>query len=309
MSKRFTDRIYAYGIKAGLPYGLLRGIVDTWDRTGNIFDTAKRRRAASLLLADSKWRGYFPRDTNVRPFAPGEIPGLDRLVEIGQKIRSDRKRAADHGADLGKPHPFEMHLTAKDFKEYPEILEIALSRPLIDIVTDYFGAVPRLAYADIWVSPKWPLDNVPFNSQQFHLDKPHFGIATLFLNLSEVGVDNGPFTFFPADTTRKICKRIKYEKRYHAAKGYVSDEEVIEAADGEPLIEVTGPVGAGAFADPTEILHYGSRCRKGERVVFVMRFIPGYRNWKNYTRHFVTRPEADPNIVQLVLADTPALAN
>ncbi|MDP6172746.1 MAG: hypothetical protein QGF09_01090, partial [Rhodospirillales bacterium] len=45
----------------------------------------------------------------------------------------------------------------------------------------------------------------------------------------------------------------------------------------ENLFALTGPAGAGAICDTSTCLHYGSRCRSGERVSVVFRYAPAHK--------------------------------
>lgn len=59
---------------------------------------------------------------------------------------------------------------------------------------------------------------------------------------------------------------------YRWAEGRISDEHVFEHCSSSDLYELTGPAGSGVIVDTTNSLHYGSRARQSDRIVFMFQF-------------------------------------
>ncbi len=277
LKQRLTNRIYRNGLESGLPYGLLSGcaeILDVLDRPRDFF---LRRQVATELLADSRRRGFMPRDAGYCRFAAGELEGFDRLTEIAQSIYREREQSGPLLEPDGDLSPMALLLKSGDFDRWPEILEIALGRDLIEIVSDYLGAIPQLDNIDLWVSRPNVRPEGPYGSQQFHLDKPDRHYLSVFLNVFDVGEENGPFSFFPAEETSEICDRTSYFRHYYSDDGRLDDQTVFSAVEREKMAQFVGPQGAGGMVDTSKCLHFGSRCQAGQRVLFVITFLPAHK--------------------------------
>ncbi len=170
-----------------------------------------------------------------------------------------------------------MLLQEQDFARYPEILKVALGGPVVEIITSYLGAIPRLDNIDLWVTEPNVDAGGPFGSQLYHLDKPEQHYVSLFVNVFEVTEKNGPLTFLPAQITDQVRRETSYEKIYYHGNGRLSDDELMRHIKPENFVRLTGPSGAGGIVDTSECFHCGSRCAAGRRVVFVMRFMPAHK--------------------------------
>ncbi len=82
----FKSYLFHYGLKFGLPFRLLRRFADFCDASKSPREFLERKRIASELLSNSQWTGFLKRESASRQFRSGEIPGLDRLAEIGREI-------------------------------------------------------------------------------------------------------------------------------------------------------------------------------------------------------------------------------
>lgn len=271
---RTKRRLLAYGLRCGLPYGLLRWTNRCLDTIAHPLDTWRRKQEASRLLKGSDWADTVSRDKAWRAFGPGELPGVGPIIEAGREIfeRKSKEGLPDRGGN-----PFHMLCAPEDLARHPEMIEAALSSPLVDIATSYFGSVPKLAYMDVWVS-RPNVEDTPFHSQRYHLDKMDVGILTLFIMLKDCGEEDGPFVLLPADISRDVCRATGYASISALGDGRLDDEAVAANSRPEDLLTITGKAGAVAIVDPTVCLHYGSRCSTGERVVAVVRYMKAHRS-------------------------------
>jgi len=288
--KYFKQLLSAASAKAGLPYEGLKVTLDLIDISAHPSDAYRRWRLARSS-SKSPWSGFLPQDKGYCKFVPGEIPGMDKLVEAGREIY--QRQSATALNDRGQ-NPFHRLLSPELIEEFPVLMETALSRPLIDAVTCYFSSVPRLFYMDLWVT-RPNLDTSLYSSQLYHLDKPDTGIATLFLNIHDVKPENGPFTFLPADISRRVRKATGYDHISILGDGRINDAEVFEHCGKDDEVSLSGPAASGGIVDTSVCLHAGSRCTAGERVILVMRFVPGFRAGFSYDDWFRSaRTNGDP---------------
>ena len=72
-------------------------------------------------------------------------------------------------AELDPRVTFHKLLTQEEIGTYPELVEFALSEPLVHTIAAYLGVLPRLHDIDLWLSP--PVDQLR-SSHFYHLDKP-----------------------------------------------------------------------------------------------------------------------------------------
>ncbi len=267
--------IFAYGLRVGLSFQFLKGVVDFLDALKRPLDWWRRSRMAGPVTSGSKWRGFFTREKGMAAFAPGEIPGLENVHLLGQRIYKEHKdEVLKSGRGRSEYNPFHVLLSDEEVSAYPELVEAALCDPLMEMLTDYFGAVPRLQNINMWIATA---DEANIGSNLFHLDKPDVHFVTVFINVFPVALENGPVTALPADLSHRACLETHYESLYYNGDGRLPDVNMLNHCNEENLFRLIGPAGAGAICDTSTCLHYGSRCRSGERVSVVFRYAPAHK--------------------------------
>ena len=267
--------IYAYGLRVGLSFQFLKGVVDFLDAMKHPVNWHRRRRMSKSVVLGSKWRGFFTKKKGMTAFSPGEIPGLENVHLLGQRIYKEHKdEILKSGRGRNEYNPFHFLLTDEEVGAYPELLEAALSDSMMEIMTDYFGAVPRLQNINLWIATP---DEANIGSNLFHLDKPDVHFVTVFINVFPVALENGPVTALPADLSHQACLKTHYQSLYYNGDGRLPDVNMLSHCSEENLFRLVGPAGAGAICDTSTCLHYGSRCRSGERVSVVFRYAPAHK--------------------------------
>ncbi|MBL6935707.1 MAG: hypothetical protein ISR48_09860 [Alphaproteobacteria bacterium] len=280
--------IYAYGLRAGMSFQFLKDVVDFLDALKRPLDWWRRRRMAKSVIAGSKWRGFFTKEKGMAALALGEIPGLENVHLLGQRIYKERKdEVLKTGRGRTEYNPFHFLLTDEEVSAYPELMEAALSDSMMEIMTDYFGTVPRLQNVNLWIATP---DEENVGSNLFHLDKPDVHFVTVFINVFPVELENGPVTALPADLSHQACLETHYESLYYSGDGRLPDVNMLSHCSEEDLFRLIGPAGAGAVCDTSTCLHYGSRCRSGERVSVVFRYAPAHKI-KGKGTELLPRPE------------------
>jgi len=155
-------------------------------------------------------------------------------------------------------------LNNRDLYEHPQLVDFALSDGLLSLVTNYLGTIPHLNRVDLLYSVAHGGEEA-ISSQIYHLDPEGRRQAKLFLNLRDVGPDEGPFTFIPAAETTRIVNAVKQRRSADddmQMARYLDTE--LEAVNGfGQAISVTGPPGSGVLVDTSRCLHFGSRVKAG----------------------------------------------
>ena len=103
------------------------------------------------------------------------------------------------------------------------------------------------------------------SSQLFHVDPEGLTQVKFFINVFDVGDDEGPFTFIPADDTARIIRDVNVLRQQQglAHQGRYLDEEITAVGASSAIVRVTGSGGSGVAVDTSRCLHMGSRVRPG----------------------------------------------
>ena len=281
------NRLYHYGLGAGIPYPALNRLANAFDVALHIRDVTRRRRLAREMLVGSPWTGFIPQDRGVAPVGEDTLPGTQAAIEAANAVIEDRRQTGWKA----RPHnPFYQCERAEDFRDYPALMDFALSDAVLHIVSDYYGMVPQLWEIGIWLTPP---QKSQFSSQLYHLDKPESRLVKLFLNLQANDEQSGALTLLPANISQRVRRRTRYEAIYFRGDGRLKDEHVFTHCSPADQVSLSGGTGTGGFADTSNCFHFGSRCHAGERKVLVISFMLPHkaRHWRTPLFDLVAEPE------------------
>ena len=229
-------------------------------------DAIQRRHAAAAYnRAHTDMR--LDRRDGYAMLAPGSVANTDEIIALSLSLFEEKQRQleAAAGSSHSKKWAFlRSILTNQDLARNPKLVDFALSDSLLGLVTNYLGTIPHLNRIDLLYSVNHGGEEA-ISSQIYHLDPEGTRQAKLFMNLRDVGPDEGPFTFIPASETMRIVNAIKKRRLEDTqmAAGRYSDDE-LEAVGGlEKAISVDGPKGSAALVDTSRCLHFGSRVKPG----------------------------------------------
>jgi hypothetical protein len=219
------------------------------------------RRHANLQLDRQEGYAMLP---------PGALPGADAVVALALRLFEEKKQALEGAAGPttalhAKKWAFlRSVLTNDDLARNAALVDFALSDALLSLVTNYLGTVPHLNRIDLLYSVAHGGEDA-MSSQIFHLDPEGMRQAKLFLNLRDVGPDEGPFTFIPAAESKRIVNTIKQRRSSEdeLVQGRYLDRELRDVGGLDKAISVSGPRGSGAIVDTSRCLHFGSRVKPG----------------------------------------------
>ena len=229
----------------------------------------KTRRAAAARIAAEAGGWTIPQDSAVLQFAPGELPGSTQAIAAAEHFFAQLQAsgAIEETERTAKKKFLLSVAKGVDFVDHPDILSFMVSRPVVDMASRYFGAVPFLSSARIWWTP--PNETV-LKSQLYHRDGEDDRQLKFFFNVREVTENSGPFTFMPADVSQNVKKSLGYNA------GRLDDEAVERAGGAGHVTSLTGPAGAGACLDTSRCLHYGSRGNTLGRLVLMFQYTSFY---------------------------------
>jgi hypothetical protein len=198
---------------------------------------------------------------------PGSVANTDEIVALSLNLFEEKQRQleAAAGSSTSKKWAFlRSILTNQDLARNPTLIDFALSDSLLGLVTNYLGTIPHLNRIDLLYSVNHGGEEA-ISSQIYHLDPEGTRQAKLFMNLRDVGPDEGPFTFIPASETSRIVNAIRKRRLEDTqmAAGRYSDDELARVGGLEKAISVDGPKGSAALVDTSRCLHFGSRVKPG----------------------------------------------
>ncbi|MBI3543829.1 MAG: phytanoyl-CoA dioxygenase family protein [Deltaproteobacteria bacterium] len=178
-----------------------------------------------------------------------------RKSDFDRLVREKRGKTYEYKIDLLEVQP-EPGTVFTKFAMQPRILELARS---------YLGVTPQYFAQCLWMDI--PTEADPVDTQKWHRDPDDFKCLKVFVQLSEVTPETGPFCYVPVEHSRKLYGQFgKFRRFDHRHR--VSDEEMREYVPEKDWVTVTGPVGTVAFVDTASCFHRGLKPRSGRRFMF-----------------------------------------
>ena len=239
-------------------------------------ETRRRRSIARRYLAHLPLpAAQMDSTTGYARIEPGHFADFDRFTATCERLfEIKRAKVAQEAAGISSKKREKYQNTKRkflrnllsndDLRRNPELVDFALDDATFGLATRYLGTLPYLNRVDLLYSvPRQADDNVA--SQLFHLDPEGLTQVKFFINVFDIGDAEGPFTFIPADATRKILREIRVLRRRQGKPhvGRYSDEEIAAVGGRDAVIEIKGPRGAGVAIDTSRCLHLGSRVSPG----------------------------------------------
>ena len=200
---------------------------------------------------------------------PNALPGTKRIVRLIHNLAVKRKNTAEWW------DPFQKKIfLPEDLIDYPEVLDLVLSDEVLHIACEYLSTVPVLQSVQAWWSPK---NEYLQNSQLYHRDNMDWRELKFFINVSDVGTDNGPLTFLPANVSLNVSKKLENWRRS------IPDEEMYRLCSPNDSVEAVGPAGSCCVVDSGRCFHFGARTQEGERMLLMFNFASYYAAMNHQT--------------------------
>ena len=275
----YVDRLQHHGFgrvvrrhsrRLGLPAGLSNGMVRAAKIGAAPGEWFERRRLARQMRSKMVSDGPLLPSTGFRVFQPGEFEGVQRVVAAGQDLferRHDEFKACadqDISFNLFSAGDLMARSDVYDLTLAQEILNFAVSEPLVRGIADYLGEVPILGNVDLRASG--PSDKTEAY-QLFHVDMEDVTQVKVFIAINDIEEDSGPTTIVSADRTEQIRRQNRHEF------GRLSDGEVLSHTQPQDVIRLTGKAGIMAMVDTSRCLHFGSRTRSGIRLLLKLQYL------------------------------------
>lgn len=249
------------------------------------------------------------------PSATDEVRQLDQLgyfqtvaeQPVNALAALARRRASGPLPSRVGKIPFVDLLEEEDFAN-PEnpVFDFVFSNQVLSTATWYLNGRPKLNSCHLIFSRPFDEKTGLQTSQLWHLDSDDFRMLRVFLYLSEVEEDAGPFTFAPKEP-EAIRKRSLWLRRF-------SDEQFTVRYGGSspPVVRFLGGIGSTLFIDSARCFHFGSRCHKKDRLAFTAAFttpapcnkrLRALRRYKGVMFNVIrdTKPQIPENLLRSLL--------
>ena len=153
-----------------------------------------------------------------------------------------------------------------------------LSDKVLEIASIYLNYIPQLF--EVYVEKTMPVgSDTPSHSQNWHRDPEEKRTLKVFIYLSDVNEESGPFTYVlgSSPTGTGKYKNLFPQKLPHGS--YPSEKDVASEANSKDLLIATGLQGSIIFCD-TSGLHRGGYARSEYRIMST-----GFYPSKHYSEH------------------------
>tara|TARA_B100001564_G_C20635945_1_gene669729 strand:- start:981 stop:1772 length:792 start_codon:yes stop_codon:yes gene_type:complete len=199
--------------------------------------------------------GYFYSDASTIPFVEEAIKDCKDIIRT--KV------------DVVKKNYLVNHLDYRDIGKYDGLLRFCTSPILTSTAAKYLGEFPVISGIEVWNSPLSEASNNSLvGSQKFHLDNIDTRQLKVFLNITDIGENNGPLSFISESISNKVIAKNEYGNKKNVER--LEDEVVYQIAKKSDLKQNIGSSGFITGIDTCRCLHYGSRnCSMGRQVLMV----------------------------------------
>ena len=228
--------------------GVVMTSVDELLKTTSRFDELREW----VARFDDEQRDVLDEARNAARLDGGTLEKRDLFGYAGKFVSYDtRRKACDTRSDV--------------------FAAFALQEPIVEIVNAYFGMYTRLRYYDVWRN--FPTLRASA-SQMWHRDPADRCVVKVFVNLSDVGQENGPFCYAPGTHYKGVPLRRSKPDMFMGRRGMGpdrrQDHEIEGLVPSSRWIRALGPAGTITIAD-TGGYHKGE-LRNDERVMYMCMF-------------------------------------
>jgi Phytanoyl-CoA dioxygenase (PhyH) len=190
------------------------------------------------------------------------------------------EQRAEMASLADKPENKDEFIVRRYMRQKPRIpftlaspwLRIGISDTSLGVVNAYRGLQTRLFYLDNWFTPPYAGAEERIASQRWHRDPEEEHVVKVFLYLSDVAEDAGPFEYVKGSPPGN---RHGHLWPWGEGNAKPTDEEMAAAAPAEDQVTMTGQAGTMIFCD-TSGFHRGGFARTTPRVLSIWSYVsPG----------------------------------
>lgn len=217
-------------------------------------------------------------------FSPDQVP--DNLAhEVTTEIREKLKTLDIDAIRKSAVKPYLLTvIKPEEIERNSAIYKLVTNRDIVGSVARYLKCFPVLTYIAVWYSPNLPGQEK--GSQRYHLDHEDYRQIKAFMFIEDIGDQNGPFTFIPADQSAKIQDGLNYKMTPDNKQ--IDDDVIYSIVDKSHARPLTGKAGTLGLIDTSRCFHYGSREGSAPRIMLAFQYMTPFAfvmpwNWRKKT--------------------------
>jgi hypothetical protein len=182
------------------------------------------------------------------------------LIDETRAARDEAIAIANGRASQHDSGSLQYPALAHDFPADSEAIRIATSPLFLAPIVRYCGMLPVLF--NFFVTRAYQNALNKDSAHHFHMDPEDVISFKVFIQLTDVDDDCGPFHALPADLSDKVRRAVGY-----TGITFLTDERIDELVGWDSVVKLTGPAGTVGLVDTTRCLHFGGRPRKAGKPV------------------------------------------
>ena len=185
--------------------------------------------------------------------------------DVQERVRAEVEPSA---SDEVSPKTYIRHLLQRLLDVDGPYVRLALDPALLAIASQYLGMRPYLRTIDVWLN--YPTPGEASETQLWHRDSDDLMNLKVFIYLSDVGIEQGPFCYVPGSHP-KGQRRVSPE----SSGGRTTDDQMRAHAGEAEWRFCTGPAGSVVLADTTGF-HKGLKPHSGHRLLLMIQYTSGH---------------------------------
>ena len=201
---------------------------------------------------------------------------------FGRNVLSELVRhaeALESRASVNRKKSFLMNLFEEEPLLAPDdniFMKLSLASPVVRIANAYLGMFSRFYFCSLNITTPVGDNANAVASQKWHRDPEERTIIKMFIYLSDVDEESGPFTYIKGSQRGGRYGALFPQKPPRSS--YPEESEVLARVREEDIFQCVGKAGSVIFAD-TAGLHRGGFAKSKKRIMFTAGFYPGSSVW------------------------------
>lgn len=270
LNRAFKGTRKKYFSRKALPNPNLAYFV--WRYLGNAGRTM-RARSSQCTHPEAKRVAQVLAEKGIVTGASKEFLGAAGQAALGEasKLVVGLSDAAETRAASSSKKDYMVNLIPWEFQHEADsaFVKVALDPQLLESVSSYLGMWPRLHAIGAWAN--YPTPDEAKESQLWHRDPEDMQLVKVFVYLTDVDNNSGPFSYIPKSHPFSSGAA---KTPQHKDPKRITDAEMQTAFPRESWLTCTGPAGTMILAD-TVGYHRGGKPTTGKRVLITFTYTSG----------------------------------
>ncbi len=152
--------------------------------------------------------------------------------------------------------------------------QLSLEPRILEIINSYLGICTKLRYFELTTSNLIDKNDVSIGSQRWHRDPTLYGLCKMFVYLSDVDENSGPFTYIVQSHSKGKLNKVFPQRQFGRHGFYPPDGAVEKKIPQRNILPCIGKKGTVIFCDTTG-LHKGGFSFSKERTMYSSTYVFG----------------------------------